>query len=223
MKSLQKPENKDLAIPSAPLGLENVDNSDLVFPRLILTQALSKFVTEDGMKSGVYVNSLTKTVVDPVFVPVISSKYWDLLKPEGGRMVFEARVTDENDPRLEGRQMWTDGDKKANVNTVIAVIALLDGSPVVVPFTKSSFKAGKTLLTMAKMNKGPFFSHTYKLAAKKETKASNVYYVTEVSDLGQTPQEAQAQAYDLYKSLAPKAKHINSAGMGGDEVEEVPF
>lgn len=218
-------ENKGLSvIPNAPLGLETVDNSDLVFPRVILTQALSKFVQEDGLKAGVFVNSLTKKPIkDTTFIPLIASKYWDLLKPEGGRMVFEARVTDEKDPRLEGRQMWTDGDKKANVNTVLAVIALVEGAPMVIPFSKSSYKAGKTLLTLAKIHKGPFFSMKYHLAAIKETKGSNTYFVTEVKAVEEAKESEKVEAYDLYRSLAPKSKQFNSPDTAGENIEEVPF
>jgi len=211
--------NELAVVPNEPLGLENVDSSDLLLPRVILTQALSKFVQEDGMKAGVYVNSLTKKVIeDTTFQPLYASKYWDLLKPEGNKMVFEARVTDEHDERLVGRKMWSDEEGKANVNTVLAVIALIEGSPCVIPFTKTSYKAGKALLTYAKMNQGPFFSHKYKLVASRETTKGNSYYVTNVQDLGPVTEAEKLAAYALYQTLAPKATKINTAGLEADAI-----
>ena len=210
------------------LGLEEIDNADLILPRLILTQALSKFVTELNMLPGVFVNSLTKQIVaDTTFIPVVANKYFDLLKKDvsSDRMVFDVRVTDKDDSRLEGRRFFSEGNIRADVNTVIAVIALIDGKPIIIPFTKTSYKTGKTLLTMAKFAGGAFFAHKYKLSVKKEIMPKGTYFISEIVQAGESSQEEYNAALDLYKTFSKRS--LTNVGLEGDAIEgvdtEIPF
>mgnify|MGYP001585176956 CR=1 FL=1 len=206
-------------------GLEEVEPSDLSLPYLILTQGLSKFVTQEDHKVGVFVNTLSKKEFATVdFIPFKLSKYINLLKPEGGKMVFEARATDDNDPRLAGRRFFAEGkgDSRiaANATSIIAILALVNGEPAVIKFAKSGYKTGKDLLTMAKMSGGAFWSHKYQLGAKKETKGENTFYVPTVKDLGATSEDEQAPAWAMYNNFADKAKNVVDATQDGEPYNE---
>jgi hypothetical protein len=221
--------SKAIATAAPGRGLEDAGVEDMTLPHLVLTQALSKFVTEDGMRPGSFVNTLSrKAYTEPnwvEFVPFKMTKYVNLLKNEGGKMVFEARINDELDPRIVGRRFFPETDSngntiKANAESVMAFLVMVDGQPVVVKFSKTSHKAGKELVTLAKMAGGDLWNWKYKLAAKKEVKGSNSYYVASVQVAGQTSEDERAAAYRMYQAMSPRAKDVAGQEPQG---EEVPF
>ncbi len=217
----------------AQYGLEDATADDMELPHWILTQALSKFVTEEGYPVGFFVNTLSKKKAEFIeFIPFKMTKYVKLLKAEGGRMKYEGRVTDESDERLKGRRYFPTKDGQGNVirpnaESVIAILALVDGSPAILKFSKTSHRAGKEIITMAKMAGGNFWDFKYKLSAKKNTGDSGSYYTQQVSQLGGTTEEDRAVAWKYYGAMAGKAAAVADAseptdGAGADE-ETVPF
>lgn len=201
-------------------GLESGKPEDLLLPRIILMQAQSKFVVDEGKKPGTFVNSITKEEYPTLeFVPIIMTKYWDVLKPDGTKMVFDYRVTSEADQRLTDKRFFNDGEDKANVNTVMAFISLVNDTPAIVTFTKTNYKTGKKLYTMARVAKGDLFSNSYKLISKKETRNDNTYFVSDVEPLGHVSDEVLKVAEGYYETFKERIKEINTV----EGKEEVPF
>jgi hypothetical protein len=227
MEKLTNMENNALAqIPTGPLGLENVKTEDLVLSRILIVQDKSYWTKTMHLTAGELVNSLSKKSSPEVsFIPLIVSKYWDLLKREGNRMVFDYRVTREDDPRMVGRHMYPDESQgiKADVNAVIAIAALVNNSPVIIPFSKTSYRTGRNLITLAHSQNEPLFNRRYILKTRLENKNGNEYYVLDYSEQGATTDEERIKCFELYKSLAPKVQNLNAPSMSSEGVEEVPF
>ena len=215
--------NAIAAIPAGPIGLENVTSQDLILPYIILLQPLSKLSVQDGMPAGVFANTLSRKNLGKSIeiIPFKMSRYIDLLRPEGDRMIFETRITDEKDSRLEGRRFFRDGDLKANAMSVISIMASVSREPALIKFAKSSYRAGKELITLAKIAGNAFFSRKYTLSSKMVS-GENTYFIIAVSDAGPASAEEQQQAYALYRNFGGKAKDINESAPAPDD-ESVPF
>lgn len=222
----QKPEAEVPALQAEALGLEDITPNDLVLPHIILTQSLSKFVTEEKFPVGVYVNTLSKKIYESVeILPFKATKYINLLQPKGDKMVFEARVQ-EGDARTTGRRFFPEktesGTKKANAQSVIAILCLVEGQPAIMTFSKTSYTAGKELLTMATLASGAFWKRKYTLAPKKVT-GEYTYYISTVKDAGASTTAEWNAASKLYTSMASKAKEVVERSDGAPDAEEVPF
>lgn len=209
----------------AGMSYDGEDATDLVLPHLLLMQGLSKLVAQAGKRLGTFVNSMTlKDYAAVEFVPVVYMKYFDGLKPVGNKMEFEFRTYDKADARLKGRRFFADRETKAkaNVNTTMAFIALVDGMPVIIPFNKKSYAAGKKLYTMWKFSNLPLFATKYKLLAKSETNDQGTFFVKDLEVVGPASDQDLLRAHEIYKSYASKVTEASDLS-STVEVEEVPF
>lgn len=206
-------------------GLERVTKDDLTVPKIILTQPLSNFVLVDGKQAGVFVNSVTReTYKDVTFTPVIFSKYWDGLKPEGNKMVFDFRTFNENDPRLSGKRFFPEKDEQtgqrlpAQVNFVRAFLSIVEGKPVMITFSKANSKTGKRLIDLAAAKEGDFFAWSYKLTVARETRQGNTYFVSVVEDAGKADEATFKIAENIYNSFGAKVEAVNTDSAVDEEV-----
>jgi hypothetical protein len=231
----QAPETTALTVLDGDLrlGIDKIENEDLILPRILLMQGLSKFVSEEGKKPGEFVNSLTKeSLPDPSFIPCAVTKYYDIYEwvgPEGDKKKqFVARVFDKNDEKLKGKLFFNDKKtgRKADVDTVLSFIVMIDGAPAIIPFSKTSYNGGKKLCSMIKIGimayKLPIFGKRYRLTATKDTNDKGTFFVKGVEEVWDKPvtQEELDLARQIATSYGTKANEINSAGVEG---EEVPF
>lgn len=207
-----------------PRGLENFDKKDLQLPHVSLMQGLSKLVTRGGKKPGTFVNTLTKADLGTSFdfIPVSVSKYWDLLKADPakpGEFIFDKRTYDENDPRLEGRRFFNDKEKglKANCNAVISFLILVDGEPALLKFSKTAYKTGKSLGTMAMMSGKDLFATVYKVTSKPETRGENDYFNMDVVEVGAASEADYKVAEKLYESFGKRINAIVDKAVDAEE------
>lgn len=196
----------------APRGLEEIGQEDLLIPKIILLQHNSNLVKKDGRKPGTYFNGTTNTELGESveFVPVKAQKYYDMLKLEGTRMKFEARTYDANDPRLEGRRFFRDGELKANAQSVMSFLCVIDGKPVIIAFKSTGYKTGKKLASIAKLKGEDLFAFKYKLTVKTESGDENDWFVMDVEEVGRVSENEFLQAEQAYNSLSGKLKDIDS-------------
>lgn len=212
--------NKELATQGKLRGIETMETRDMLIPRVLLVQKTSKFVDDLGAKPGTFWNSLTKTeITDTTFIPVIFHKYWDLLMPDpkSDRMKFDKRVFQEPD----GRKFYKDDEGPADATAVLSFISLFGSRLMLLPFSKSSYVAGKTLLTMVCEKKKDLFAYKYKLSSAKKSNGDNVWYVIDVNEAGEVTPEEYSAAELAYASLGKKT--LESAGLEGEKLEDVPF
>ena len=69
-KSVVKKEANEVSIDLAEWGTPDVDATDVVIPKILAQQGLSKFVTEGKAKFGDFCNSLTGEVLGDLSKPI---------------------------------------------------------------------------------------------------------------------------------------------------------
>lgn len=218
----ESPQTPPATAITSALGLENVENEDLVLPHIILVNAKSYYSDDLEMKPGTYANSLSHKETTGEFVPFYAHKYYDLLVPKGDGMEYDRRVFVK--PEGDTWQFFNKKDdagrtiSKANVDSVLSILAVVDGLPAIINFSKSNYKAGKTLLSIAKFAGGPFWLKKYSLVARKVTKNGNTYFVSEVNEVGPTTDEEQKAAAEYYGVFAKRAKGISEAQGAKDDL-----
>ena len=183
-----------------------VDQEDLIIPRAKLIQALSPELAEgvDGIKIGSIINSLTKEVLAQDFIPIFTFKNFIRFNPrskddpnfdsdyEPGAVIWKS--VDPMDPRVKEQTKFGPNGEKPVAITFINFFSYFPGvsMPIIVSFSKTSYKAGKNLLSLAKFCGGDMFSRKYKLVSQMETNDVATYAVLKVKPVGAvTPEEFQ--------------------------------
>lgn len=183
-----------------------VDQEDLIIPRAKLIQALSPELAEgvDGIKIGSIINSLTKEVLAQDFIPIFTFKNFIRFNPrskddpnfdsdyEPGAVIWKS--VDPMDPRVKEQTKFGANGEKPIAVTFINFFSYFPGvsMPIIVSFSKTSYKAGKNLLSLAKFCGGDMFSRKYKLVSQMETNDVATYAVLKVKPVGAvTPEEFQ--------------------------------
>lgn len=218
----EKPQT-EIAVQTAPAqGFEGGSAEDMILPNILVIQPMSKLATrdQDPKTPGSFVNSLTEESYGTSleFIPIVFSKYWNVLKPEGNKMAFDYRVFDRNDPRLEGKRFYRDGDKKKEVEEVMNYLGLVNDQPAVVKFKSSSIKGGKKLYTLAKLSRRDLWATKYKLRSVKQTNEQGTFWVIDVEPIGPVTGDELTNAQTFRSTFAPNAAAVTEAAG-----EEVPF
>lgn len=186
-----------LPVMAAPgRGMEDVDNDDLIIPRVKLMQPLSPELKDcRELRPGMIINSLTKEELPAVFTPIFYWKEWLRFNPRdkdkpGYNSEFEPgalmwRTRDAADERVKEAEFGPNGEPPLALST-LNFFSVFEGTgmPVILSFTKTSYKAGKNLLSLAKLRGGDMFSRKYKLTVKEESNAKGDYYVLVVNPAG---------------------------------------
>ena len=224
MENAVEVQNTGLVSGSAPQrGFEaGVDKEDLIIPRAKLIQALSPEMTEglDGVKVGSIINSLTKEILPQEFIPIFMFKNFIRFNPrskddpnfnpafEAGAVIWKS--SDSEDPKvLEETKFGANGEKPL-ATTFLNFFAFFSGytMPVVVSFSKTSYKTGKQLLSLAKFSGGDMFSRKYRLGSQVETNHIASYAVLKVTSAGAASPEEQKFCEGLWNDFSAKAKDI---------------
>lgn len=196
-------ETTQVATTNSVLDDMGISMSDVVLPRLMLMQNTSEAVGADKAKLGDIVSSLTEEVLGGVnapisFIPLNTYKTWMVYEMSGAtpRFVRTEACTKENEARP-----WDamENGKPHRYNQVINCLALLrkdcsseEAFPVVISFKRTSYMAGKILLTQIlkqKILRRAVWSKAYLLTATKTKNDTNYYAI-----LGVTPDSATTLA-----------------------------
>jgi len=223
--------------PSQPQrGFEGgVDQEDLIIPRAKLIQALSPELTEEleGIKVGVIINSLTKEILPQEFIPIFTFKNYIRFNPrskddpnfdsdyEPGAVIW--KCVDPLDPRVKEQTKFGPNGEKPVAVTFINFFSYFPGvaMPVIVSFSKTSYKAGKNLLSLAKFCGGDMFARKYKLYSQMETNDVATYAVSKVKPVGAVSPEEFQLCERLWKEFSSKVESIQvHEGDVPEEVEE---
>jgi hypothetical protein len=209
---------------------EPTAKEDLILPRAVLLQALSPQVVEgtEGCKAGKIINNITNEVMPETFIPVF--KYTEFLKfnprdskadnydpaYDAGALIW--RTNDANDPRTVECRFGEDGSKPTAIK-VLNFLCYFPGMtmPVVLGFSKTSYKAGKKLISLAQFSGGDMFSRTYKLVTKPAESNGNKYFVLDVGFVGKTNQENFKIAEAMYINFRGKDLKVHEEGIVEEE------
>lgn len=198
-----------------------LNHEDLIIPRAKLIQALSPEITEGlGVKPGAIINSLTKEVLPDEFIPVFMFKNFIRFNPrskadpnfdpayEPGAVIWKS--TDSEDPKVITETKFGSNGEKPIATTFLNFFTYFPGvpMPVIVSFSKTSYKAGRQLLSLAKFCGGDMFSRKYKLASQMESNDIGTYAVLKVTPAGSTAPEEYSLCERLWNDFSEKAKEI---------------
>lgn len=177
---------------------EPMKPNEVVIPRVKLLQGLSPEVQEDSRNfySGLIINSLTKEQLPETFVPIFKTTSWVRFNPRDakdpnfnpefkpGDVVW--RSSDPEDPRVKAESVFGEDGSNPVATTFMNFLAYFTGSPMplMLSFSKTSFRTGKELLNMARYSGGAMFSRRYALSARKETNDKGTYHVYTVKPVG---------------------------------------
>lgn len=217
-----------LAHPGEPrLGFEDpTDSRDLIIPFVKLFQGnATEAENYPDAKGGQLINSLTQEVLSEEFIPCFKWTEWSKFNGNG-----------EDDPNYDpalgepGALLWRtlaptaeqaaecefgpNGEKpKASRSMCFLVYVIGQQMPLVLRFAKTSFSAGKKLISLAQFSGGNMFDRKYKLTTKKEQNESKkIYYVLQVALVGIASEEERKVAKQWYQDFKGKNLKVHEEG-----------
>jgi len=227
----------ELCVVSKPQrGFEGgVNQDDLIIPRAKLIQALSPELNDgiEGIRIGSIVNSLTKEKLPDEFVPIFTFKTFIRFNPrkkddpnflsafEPGAVVWKS--ADPDDPRvIEETRFGRNGEKPAAI-TFLNFFSYFPGCtmPIILSFSKTSYKTGKQLLSLAKFCGGDMFSRKYRLSSVMETNDIGTYSVFKVVPVGEVSQDEYKTCEYLWNEFSAKVQDIQVHD--DDDTEDRPY
>ena len=228
MNDLSVPTGGALAVPGRGFELK-IDRSDLIIPRAKLLQALSPEVVL-GAKAGEIINSLLVDALPSRFVPVFCWKSYIRFNPrnrteagfdpnfEAGAIIW--RSTDPEDARVIEETKFGPNGEKPLAMTSLNFFSFFPGvaMPVVVSFSRTSYKAGKQLLSLARFCGGDMWSRAYQLGAELQTTDKGTYYIFTVTASGESSVEERLQAEAFWTAFSDKAAELK---VHEEETEDV--
>ena len=192
---IQKKETTDIAKTIARRGFEeDTSREDLIIPRAKLLQALSPEVVEKpkDFQPGMIINSLTKSPMPTEFIPIFKFTNWIRFNPRNPKdpafnSQFPAggiiwRSNDPYDMKVISEGSFGPNGERPLANKFLNFFSYFPGlpMPIIVSFTNTSFKAGKTLISLAKFSGGDMFSRKYKLTSKQSKNELGSFFVFNV-------------------------------------------
>lgn len=231
-RNLEVKKDTQLAMTTGErLGFEEAtDREDLIIPRAKLLQALSPEVCDEpeNFRVGSIINSITKEGLPQEFIPIFKFTNWIRFNPRKatddgfdamyapGAIIW--RTSNPLDPRVLSEGKFGPNGEHPIATKFLNFFSYFPGHemPIVVSFSKTSFTAGKTLLSLTHFSGGDMFSRKYRLSAKKTENDIGTFYVLEVVPAGKPTEEEYATARGLHASFGAKSKDIKID-------EEVPF
>lgn len=194
---------------------EEIDTRDIRLPRAKLMQALSPEVVDQAHKSGVIINDLTGDVMPIEFVPIFKFTEYVKFNPrdkkdpnydpafEPGAILW--KTVDSNDPRVAECEFGPNGEKPTALKVLNFFCYFPEIlMPAIISFSKTSYKAGKNLLSLCLLGGGAMFSRKYKLTAKQETGDAGTYFVFQVGAAGRVNEDDFKVCSSLYEQFRPK-------------------
>lgn len=231
-----KTTNTMLSTTGQAYGVEGISQSDIMLPKLLIMQKMSKLLDHPDIKAkeGDIVDSLTKQVVasgDYVeIIPLFMKKFWRVIEGVGQNQVVRRYPVDADNFNwaYEDVNPETKIPLKRHIEVDWHVILPKDidagALPCVVTFKKTSMPASKKLAiftVMAAQMKLPACSFVYKLKTVKQSNEHGSYCVFEIGDRRKSNEVELSTAMNWYKTL-------NSVGHTVDDTdaiaaEETPF
>lgn len=236
-KELMTQNATALMNPNAKGFESGTDRDELVIPRAALLQALSPDVvdsqtTPEGkdLKAGMLINSLTREILPDVFIPVFYFPSWVRFNPRDpkafgydpafgpGDVIW--RSNDRTDPRVVEEAKFGPNGETPLATMFMNFFSYFPGvqMPVVVSFSKTSIKAGKRLLSLARFSGKDIFAQKYRLSVKKEQNDKGTYFVLGVDLAGKMDADDMdyKTAASYWEAFHAKPIVVHDGDQGGD-------
>jgi len=207
------------------LGMEELDANDLIIPYMKIMQPTSPEVLDRKHEAqmGDLVNSLSSYLYpeDVYFVPIKALKRRQLYYKredkensgiECGSMNFKTPDSGMKYSKLcatcPKAQFKADGTPpKCNIllSFISKVLELPEGDEgnalIAISFTKTSYKAGKILASLAQSAKGDLFNNIYKLTTADKENDKGMFAILKVAPFGIVPDGDVAEYRAMYDML----------------------
>jgi len=216
-------------------GLEELNQQDLVIPRLALCQSMSpqrkkgNALYIEDLEEGQFFNTVTREIygegpldVTPLFVfksrifflPMESGGGIRCLSPDGQHCALN------NGGPCTRDTFGADGTKP-DCSILYNYPVVIHGrplEPLVVSLKSAGVKVAKTWNSMMRLRGGPVFSGIYRMEAViDKNKAGQEYYQLSFSNMGRVTPEFFAEALKLYTNLKGRGRTIQADVTGLDE------
>lgn len=209
----------------APRGFEEpTEREDLIIPRAKLLQALSPEVVARekdpvagvDLLAGMIINSLTKQSLPNEFVPVFKFTNWIRFNPRNSKDAnFDPlygpgdviwRTKDPLDPRVAEEGKFGPNGEPPLATKFLNFFCYFPGvqMPVILSFSKTSFMAGRRLLSLAQFSGKDMFATKYRVTSKQEVGEAGTYFVLEVAQLGVASEEEYGIGAKLWDTYSDK-------------------
>lgn len=228
-------ENLPAEIGLDAFGDAGISSQDIVIPKILVMQGLSKQVTEGKAKLGDFVDSLSSEVIGDIstpieFIPFHLEKKWIISKKRAGdnRFKFDRfeDLTAMNENRSwEGMEdgVETKYEKLFNFYSLLTNDMAL---PYIISFKSTSMKAGRELATQMFVknraaNKVPP-AKVMNLFGDRVTKNDNTFAVLKTAvQRDSTPEEIQ-QCLMWYKTIASGGTKSDNSDIAPPSDEPTP-
>ncbi len=194
-------------------GLENMDASDLIIPRLVIMQGLSPQVIEGDRSVGEIVNSVTGEVVlgrdeEAHFIPVYHYKEWIQWGDRDSNEGIIDRTMDPDSALAQQGMSGAKGDDGKRIvteyhNFVVLIPSVSMEFAFIIGCCRTNHSKGRALLALARFRgERPIFAGKYTLSAEKaENKAGQKYFVYGFENAGWADADEYGVARDLYEGV----------------------
>lgn len=211
---------------------EPSDMEDLEIPRANLVQYTSSAAQapkEERIEPGTIINSITKEPLENIFIPIFKFTnfiQWNPRKKddpnfdsayEPGEIVFS--TNDNRDPRVVDGAKFGPNGEPPKVTKYMNFLCYFVGHryPLVLSFSKTSFKAGKTLNSLTQFAGGDMFSNKYRLMVKPDERSGTKFFVLEVVPSGKATADEFRVAEKWYEEFRGKAIKVHADEEKKDE------
>lgn len=213
-------------------GTEGVDHRDVLIPKLLVMQGLSKFVTDEVANLGDIVDSVTGEIVGPrgkgvEIIPIMSYKTWVNFHRVGEKLSFigiEPMTAQNADREWEEKQADGSTIRHDACLNFFVMLASDDGTsgqlPYLLSFRRASYKTGRKLATFFKQCQiaqppVPPASQVWKLTGVKEENDEGVFYVFGAEPVRKSTAEEVARAKTWYLALRTNTSKVDNSDLEG--------
>ncbi len=198
-----------------------IDSKDIIMPLAILIQGnATEREKYPNAQPKTIINNITQQPLPPIFIPLINRKEWIRFNPrqedhpdfdsafEPGEVIWKSG--DPNDPRVISEGAWrgTATEPLPPLATAfIKIIAYFPGFnlPVMISFSKTGYKSGKSLLTSIAALSGTA-EQSYRLQVQTKTEKGNTWYIPFAINIGDAKPEDAKKAAEMYAMIMSASK-----------------
>lgn len=199
---------------------------DLEIPRCVLLQNTSPDLADlPELKSGQFINSVTKEVVEGTIVPLFVFKQYAKFDDDGN---FEWATLNRNESRVQEGLQWEDGNPPSVTEFINVMVVDAQEMPMILSFKSSALRAGKQFLTLLSLKGKAPYCFSYDIGSKLMKKDSKSWYIPTLK-IPAKGHEVNAKLVEKYAKLAGTYQAVvTSIGVEGqekstDDGEEAPF
>lgn len=207
---------------------------DVIIPKILLMQAMSKLVSAGKAQVGTYIDSLTGTKLADVgtplsFIPFHMEKVWVIFDGEGSSKKFQKvePITSLNDD-WRYREELSDGklvtrDRVMNFFVLRPEDVEKGGAlPYVISFRRTSLAAGKRLATTMYMkNRAANLipaAQVCEVKAETTTNEKGTFFVPDVIEKRLSSDKEMALAFDWFKKVRSGQTRVDDSDLVDEEV-----